>query len=199
MGITTHGGTMDGGVTPTCNDCGISLCWDISCTEYLSARAFWDQWICQECNGSRLSAHRWSCENGFEALPEAVRVAVESFCEANPSFGEPDAGTGASAQASEALAAHLAAEGIASRIHPIASVRGVDHMVVEVEGISIDLCAGGHDELAPYPLGFRTTLGWPIEPKTTQQLVDSLMDLAPEDLDALIARALKRRDARLAA
>lgn len=199
MGITTHGGTMDGGVTPTCNNCGISLCWDISRTEYLSARAFWEAWTCQECNGSRLSAHRWTLENGFEALPEAVRHSIEAFCEANPSYGEPEAGTTASARASSALHAHLAAAGVGSRIHAIASVRGTDHMVVEIDGISIDLCAGGHDEFAPYPLGFRTTLGWPIEPKTTQALVDSLMDLDPEALDALIARALARRDARLAA
>ena len=51
MGVHVHGGTLDGGVTPICNDCGVSLCWDISEEEYEQSADFWDDWICQDCNG----------------------------------------------------------------------------------------------------------------------------------------------------
>ncbi len=51
MGVHVHHGTMPGGVTPICNDCGIALCWDISDADYAEATAFWDAWICQDCNG----------------------------------------------------------------------------------------------------------------------------------------------------
>lgn len=197
MGITTHGGTMTGGVTPTCSECGISLCWDISRTEYLSAKVFWDAWRCQDCNGFRLSVRGWQERNGFEALPQAVQSAVEAFCEVHPDFA--DAGTDLSAEASGALAVHLTALGFAPRVHAIAQVRGTDHVVVEIDGISIDLCAGGHEEDAPYPLGFRTGLGWPVTPATTSELLESIAALAPEELDALIERALARKAAREAA
>lgn len=64
MGIHTHGGTMAGAVTPICNDCGISLCWDISEDEYEQAKAFWDAWICQDCNGGEpLSLKHWMRSN----------------------------------------------------------------------------------------------------------------------------------------
>jgi hypothetical protein len=47
---------MSGGVTPICNRCGVSLCWDISTHEYGEAKRFWDAWICQDCNsGEPLS------------------------------------------------------------------------------------------------------------------------------------------------
>ena len=29
MGLHTHGGTMEGALTPICEACGVSLCWDI--------------------------------------------------------------------------------------------------------------------------------------------------------------------------
>lgn len=51
MGVHTHPGTMDGALTPICNSCGVSLCWDISELEYEECIEFWDEWICQDCNG----------------------------------------------------------------------------------------------------------------------------------------------------
>ena len=51
MGVHIHGGTMDGGLTPICNECGVSLCWDISEFEYEKDSDFWDSWICRDCNG----------------------------------------------------------------------------------------------------------------------------------------------------
>ncbi|MDW7555348.1 hypothetical protein D9623_33475 (plasmid) [Azospirillum brasilense] len=53
MGVTIHRGTIPGGVTPICNCCGINLCWDISNEEYREAKAFWDAWVCQDCNGGK--------------------------------------------------------------------------------------------------------------------------------------------------
>lgn len=49
MGVSKHGGTMPGGVTPTCNDCGVCLCWDISEQEYQERKTFWDNWKCKDC------------------------------------------------------------------------------------------------------------------------------------------------------
>jgi len=51
MGVQVFGGTLPGGVTPVCNDCGVALCWDISEGEYAQDRAFWDAWRCRGCNG----------------------------------------------------------------------------------------------------------------------------------------------------
>lgn len=60
MGVHIHGGTMPGGVTPICNQCGVSLCWDISDEEYEDKWEFWDDWICQDCNGGeRLSVKEY--------------------------------------------------------------------------------------------------------------------------------------------
>ncbi len=51
MAVHTHPGTMPGALTPICNQCGISLCFDIGQHEYEEAKPFWDEWICQDCNG----------------------------------------------------------------------------------------------------------------------------------------------------
>lgn len=51
MGVHKHGGTMDGGLTPICNSCGVSLCWDISVEDYKQDTMFWDSWVCRDCNG----------------------------------------------------------------------------------------------------------------------------------------------------
>lgn len=51
MGLHRHPGTMPGGVTPICNACGVSLCWDISEEEAEEARDFWEGWKCEDCNG----------------------------------------------------------------------------------------------------------------------------------------------------
>lgn len=64
MGISIHHGTMPGGVTPTCSDCGIALCWDISKEDYHEAATFWDEWICEDCNGGTpLSLKQWMISN----------------------------------------------------------------------------------------------------------------------------------------
>jgi hypothetical protein len=56
MGVHIYPGTMDGAVTPICNTCGVSLCWDISEQEYGEDQKFWDAWICQDCNdGNKFS------------------------------------------------------------------------------------------------------------------------------------------------
>lgn len=60
MGVTVHPGTMDGAVTPICNQCMVCLCWDISEEEYLELPDFWEEWICQDCNGGvRMSREEW--------------------------------------------------------------------------------------------------------------------------------------------
>ncbi len=51
MGVQINRGTLPGGVTPVCNECGVQLCWDISQSEYTEDRAFWAAWRCRECNG----------------------------------------------------------------------------------------------------------------------------------------------------
>lgn len=51
MGVHVHNGTMDGALTPICNSCGVSLCWDISLEQYQEDSEFWDAWICRDCNG----------------------------------------------------------------------------------------------------------------------------------------------------
>jgi len=50
VGVLVTRNTLDGGVTPICNDCGIVLCYDISEEEYQEAKEFWDVWRCNVCN-----------------------------------------------------------------------------------------------------------------------------------------------------
>lgn len=65
MGVHRHGGTPIGAVTPICDECCVSLCWDIGIEEYEDAKPFWDAWICQDCNGGeRLSLKTWSARQG---------------------------------------------------------------------------------------------------------------------------------------
>ena len=40
MGLHKHGGTMDGALTPICEECGVSLCWDLEESEALENEAF---------------------------------------------------------------------------------------------------------------------------------------------------------------
>ena len=64
MGVQVTASTMPGALTPTCNDCGIALCWDISEEEYLEAIRFWESWICKVCNGGTpLSLSAWMASN----------------------------------------------------------------------------------------------------------------------------------------
>lgn len=64
MGVHTHPGTLPGGLTPICSACGISLCYDISQEDYEAAKTFWDEWKCEECNGSKPSLKRWKEQHG---------------------------------------------------------------------------------------------------------------------------------------
>ena len=60
MGLTVTKGTIPGAMTPVCNDCGVHLCWDVGEEEAESCRAFWDAWVCQDCNnGQRMSLKDW--------------------------------------------------------------------------------------------------------------------------------------------
>lgn len=192
MAVTIHGGTMPGGTTPMCNDCGVSLCWDISRTEYLEAKAFWDAWCCRDCSPDKLSAHGWCLLNGREALPAAVAALVATFEQENadlvedPSCREP-------LDTARTFAAILSDAGIRSDVVEIAQVRGRAHHGVTVGDFTIDWHAGAHDEDAPVPLVFRTSLGWPIEPATTTQLLERLSKLDPAQLQALIAEAIGSR------
>lgn len=38
------------GYTPICEECGLTLCWDISEDDYLEYKPFWDTWRCKYCN-----------------------------------------------------------------------------------------------------------------------------------------------------
>jgi len=44
MGVHITASTIPGGLTPICNKCGISLCWDISDEEYKEAVDFREKW-----------------------------------------------------------------------------------------------------------------------------------------------------------
>ena len=60
MGVLTCNSTLSGGVTPVCNCCGCHLCWDVSDVDYRKDQAFWDDWICRDCNGgTALSLNVW--------------------------------------------------------------------------------------------------------------------------------------------
>lgn len=66
MGVHVHGGTMSGALTPICNECGVSLCWDISEEQYEEQAAFWDEWICRDCNGGEpMSLHDYCVRNNI--------------------------------------------------------------------------------------------------------------------------------------
>jgi hypothetical protein len=63
VSVGIYASTMPGAVTPTCSDCGVALCWDISDDEYEQAIEFWDAWICQDCNGGEpRNMLRWIAE-----------------------------------------------------------------------------------------------------------------------------------------
>lgn len=192
MSVHTHGGTMTGGVTPICDSCGVSLCWDISRTEYLEAKPFWDAWRCQDCNGSRLSAFGWRQEHGREALPAAVEAAIVAFEDAHPAYSRAMGAFGRSLEASTALSMKLLAVGIEATVERIPGVDTPPHHVVRVGDMSIDWTAVAHDEDAPTPLVFRTVHGWPIEPAPRKSLDDMLEALSPEQVEILLERMAAR-------
>lgn len=49
MGVLILPSTWIGALTPICNECGITLCWDISYEDYFDREDFWDDWKCDEC------------------------------------------------------------------------------------------------------------------------------------------------------
>lgn len=60
MGLHKHGSTMDGALTPICESCGVSLCWDVEEIQAIADMDFWNQWKCQDCNGGhRMSLEQW--------------------------------------------------------------------------------------------------------------------------------------------
>ena len=64
MGVHVIRSTTPGGVTPICSDCGVSLCWDIDEGQYAEEKAFWDAWVCKDCNPSFHGAlKRWRAHN----------------------------------------------------------------------------------------------------------------------------------------
>lgn len=62
-----------GGVTPVCSDCGIHMCWDISDEEFEENIAFWDAWLCSDCDRP-ASAYAWS--PNMIALAKSLRANV---------------------------------------------------------------------------------------------------------------------------
>lgn len=65
MGVQVGPQTLSGGKTLICNCCGSTVCWNISQQEYLEAKAFWDNWVCEDCNGGvPLSLKRWKAAHG---------------------------------------------------------------------------------------------------------------------------------------
>ena len=199
MGVHVHGGTMSGALTPICQTCGVSLCWDIDRTTYLEARPFWDAWRCQDCAGSRLSARAWIAANGVDALPPAVRAVVDPFADAHPEYGEADAAVGRSAEACALFAAALADAGIASGTVRAAGTDADPHLAVLVVGLHVDWTAVVHDDAAPFPTVWRAEHGRPVEKPLAPELEAILADLDEDALAALVALAVERRRTRAAA
>lgn len=202
MGVHQHGGTMTGAVTPICDNCGVSLCWDISRTEFLEAKPFWEEWTCQDCNGARLSAQAWRLENGRDALPSATQEIVAVFETAHPEYClRSDASSSQerlSKEASSCFSAALTSHGISNRISDIPLPGGGFHSVVIVGEFTIDWTATQHDEDAPFPLVYRTLHGWPIEAadssKTAEdKFLERLAEMTEEEIDRLVAIVAAKR------
>ena len=194
MGVTTHRGTQPGGVTPTCDACGIALCWDISRTEYLEAKAFWDAWKCQECHGSRMSAFGWKTVNGREALAPEIEAVVVAFADANPELEIPECHVDAHATCAAFVSA-LADAGIDGVVAEVANARGRPDHAVTVGDFTVDWTANRRDEDAPVPLVHRTSIGRPVLTRTRDEMLARIADLDPEAFEALIAKALARKKA----
>jgi hypothetical protein len=55
---------MEGALTPICESCNVSLCWDVEEEEGMADEDFWNQWKCQDCNdGERMSLAKWRLEH----------------------------------------------------------------------------------------------------------------------------------------
>lgn len=194
MGVHIHGGTMSGALTPICEDCAVSLCWDIDRTTYLEAKAFWDAWKCQDCAGTRLSAFRWKTENGHDALPESIRAVCDQFAEDHAHLD--DAGCAVpTIEVCRLFVEALRTIGCEAGIRAIDVPLRAAHYVVDVDAMTIDWCAARQDEAAPFPLTFRTKLGWPIVPPTREELLADLSLLSSQEMDDLVASVVARRRA----
>ena len=63
MGVVVLVSTMAGSVTPICNRCGVTLCYDVDEDEYDDDQEFWDGWVCESCNGGTpMSLKTWRNE-----------------------------------------------------------------------------------------------------------------------------------------
>lgn len=198
MAVTTGPGTMSGGVTPTCDDCGVSLCWDVSRTDYIEAKAFWDAWRCRDCAPEPLSAHHWRTENGREALPAPVESVVAAFEASHADLADGGL-TDDPGSVRDAFEAALAEAGIAAETVVAADVRGRPHRATAVGDFTVDWDAARHDADAPCPLVYRTSLGWPVVPESVQDVLARLAEEDPAALDALFARLAARRAQKAAA
>jgi hypothetical protein len=77
MGVLSLQNTLPGAVTPVCNNCGITLCWDIPEEQYARERRFWDAWVCADCNGGKpLSRKDWYRQTPDFSLRQEVFVTV---------------------------------------------------------------------------------------------------------------------------
>ena len=176
MGVHHISSTISEGLTPICEKCAVSLCWDIGRNEYLDAKPFWDNWTCEDCHGSRQSAYAWKLKNGREALPEDVQIYLDEI-DIKACRGETlDNGA-------HACAAFLEAAGHAAHAHES------NPEVLILGEFSIDFSAHKADPDASFPLVYRTSLGSPIEPDTagdhTADLKAFLKALAPEEIRRL--------------
>lgn len=68
MGVSIYNATMPGAVTPTCDQCGVRLCWDISDEQYQFEKLFWDAWVCEDCNGGvPMSLNAWRVKSATKS------------------------------------------------------------------------------------------------------------------------------------
>lgn len=67
VGVTVLPSTMPDGMTPICNSCGITLCWDIPQWEATERAWFWENWECRECRQPRGN-HGSALEAGIETI-----------------------------------------------------------------------------------------------------------------------------------
>ena len=84
MGVVVGPGTIPGGRTPICNCCGSALCWDICEQDYREAKAFWDEWICESCNGGvPMSLKRWKATQA-NRFPHSRRIPQNGSSKTKP-------------------------------------------------------------------------------------------------------------------
>jgi hypothetical protein len=55
MGVTVRPGNI---YQPTCDECGIALCWCLEQYEYNIRMEYWDNWKCKDCDPEYFE--RWA-------------------------------------------------------------------------------------------------------------------------------------------